>query len=64
MKELKTFPAVRRGNHIFKASVMGDDSFLVVAINAFDGSTTIRHFETEEGAVFFMNIIIERDIYG
>ena len=64
MRELKTFPAVRRGNHIFKASVMGDDSFLVVAINVFDGSTTIRHFETEDDAVFFMNIIIERDIYG
>ena len=64
MDKLKTFPAVRRGNHIFKASVMGDDSFLVVAINAHDGSTNVRHFKTEDDAVFFMNIIIEKDIYG
>ena len=64
MDKLKTFPAVRRGNHVFKASVMGDDSFLVVATHVLNGTTSVRHFTQEEDAVFYMNIIIEKDIYG
>ena len=64
MDNLKTFPAVRRGNHVFKASVLGDDSFLIVATHVSNGTTSVRHFDNEEDAVFYMNIIIEKDIYG
>ena len=65
MNDLKSFPAVRRGNYQFKVSVYKNKSVIIVGNHLLDDTKFfVQHFNNEVDAVIYMEYLIERDIYG
>ena len=65
MKDLKSFPAVRRGNYQFKVSIFKNMSCLIVGNHLIDDNKFfVQHFTNEADAVIYMEYLIEKDIYG
>lgn len=65
MKNLKSFPAVRRGNYQLKVSVFKNNSVIIVGNHVIDTEKFfVKHFMNEVDAVIYMEYLIEKDIYG
>ncbi len=61
IKNLVSFPTVRRGNWQLKASIYKSSQVLIVANNIVTEAFVIRIFDNDDEATKFINFLIDKD---
>lgn len=61
IKNLVSFPTVRRGNWQLKASIYKSSQVLLVANNIMSEAFVIRVFDNDDEASKFINFLIDKD---
>lgn len=62
---LTSYPFLRRGNYQFKISILKENNVLVVANHMMNvDKFFVKHFTSLEEASVYIEMIIEKDLYG